>query len=61
VPHTATTVLSATCLQFKPFGPPMPFRASSRLGQAGLSFLANWAAARVRRVGRYRLNAVTER
>jgi hypothetical protein len=63
VAQTATAVLSTTCLQFNPLGPAPapPFKASSRLGQAGLILPTAAAAARARRVGRYKLNAVTER
>lgn len=63
VAQTATAVLNTTCLQFNAFGPTPapPFNASSRLGHAGLILPAAAAAARARRVGRYRLSAVTER
>jgi hypothetical protein len=61
VAHIDTAVLSTTCLQFKPLGPPFPVKASKRFGNGGLAAPANDAAALARRVGRYRLRAVTER
>jgi hypothetical protein len=54
-------VLSTTCLQFNPLGPPVPLNAAIRLGHAGFAEPAREAAARARRVGRYKLSAVTER
>lgn len=61
VAHIETAVLRTTCLQFRPLGPPLPVKASRRLGKAGLAVPAREAAALARRVGRYKLRAVTER
>ena len=33
IAHIDTAVLSTTCLQFKPLGPPFPVKASKRLGK----------------------------
>jgi hypothetical protein len=61
VAQIETAVLSTTCLQFNPLGPPVPLNAAIRLGHAGFAVPARDAAARARRVGRYKLSAVTER
>jgi hypothetical protein len=54
-------VLSTTCLQFNPLDPPVLLNAASKLGHAGFTEPATAAAARARRVGRYKLSAVRER
>ncbi len=56
-----TAVLSTTCLQFNPLGPPFPAKAASKLGNAGFATPAAAAAALARSVGKYRLNAVTDK
>lgn len=59
--HKLTAALRNTCLQLKPRGPPVPLRASSTLGHAGLGAPVRTAADLALIAGRYRLNAVHER